>query len=106
MYIDKRIHFRTEMYDVRMGLAILDWNEHVDRPATSISHHMHAGNMNNRQGTRVLGKKTNRFVGEVWQTFVELLLQGGDEQDDVQVDGDMDIEDSDVEDYDDSILDN
>ena len=74
MYIDKRIHFHTEMYQLRFAMTILDWNEHVDRPATSIHHYMQAGNINNRQGYRVLSKKTNLFVGEIWAEFVELLV--------------------------------
>lgn len=35
-YQDKRIAFGEDSYNRRMNLAILDWNEHVDRPATSV----------------------------------------------------------------------
>ena len=32
-YMDKRVHFQIQMYNLRIGLAILDWNENVNRPA-------------------------------------------------------------------------
>ena len=104
MYIDKRIHFRTQMYALRMGLAILDWNENVDRQATSVRHYMHAGNMNERNGTRVLGKKSRQYVYNLWQEFVQLLLQA----DIVHGEADMDfaeVSDIDEEDIDNSMFD-
>ena len=39
-YHDKRIVFGIETYEIRINLAILDWNEHVDRPITSIWKHI------------------------------------------------------------------
>jgi hypothetical protein len=34
-YHDKRIHFSQEVCQLRTNLAVLDWNEHVNRPTTS-----------------------------------------------------------------------
>ena len=34
-YHDKRINFSREVYQLRTNLAVLDWNEHVNRPTTS-----------------------------------------------------------------------
>lgn len=36
MYLDKRIHYKNETYDLRQSLAVLDWNEHVGRASTSV----------------------------------------------------------------------
>ena len=75
VYIDKRIHFRNTMYLIKIGLSILDWNENVDRPATSVRHYMEAGMDMNRQGKRVLTAKTFRFVAEIWEESLEVLNQ-------------------------------
>ena len=92
VYIDKRIHFRNLMYLIRMGLTILDWNEHVDRPATSVQYYVQPGNVN-PQGTRILSSKTNNFVHDVWTEFLEVLL--GDEPADNVGDEDMELEEVD-----------
>ena len=34
-YHDKRINFSREVYQLRRNLAVIDWNEHVNRPTTS-----------------------------------------------------------------------
>ena len=34
-YNDKRINFSREVYQLRRNLAVLDWNEQVNRPTTS-----------------------------------------------------------------------
>ena len=36
IYVDKRVHYKVRMYEARLGLCILYWNENVDRPVTSI----------------------------------------------------------------------
>ncbi|KAG0435802.1 hypothetical protein HPB47_018316 [Ixodes persulcatus] len=36
MYLDKRIHYQNETYNLRQSLAMLDWNEHVGRTSTSV----------------------------------------------------------------------
>ena len=36
VYLDKRVHYHDLMYKIRIGLAVCDWNENVDRPATSV----------------------------------------------------------------------
>ena len=36
LYINKRVHYRNETYELRRNLAVLDWNEHVSRAYTSV----------------------------------------------------------------------
>ena len=35
LYVDKRIHYGEKTYEIRTGIGILVWNEHVDRPASA-----------------------------------------------------------------------
>ena len=35
IYLDKRIHYKDVMYELRSDLSVICWNEHVDRPYTS-----------------------------------------------------------------------
>ena len=44
IYVDKRVLFKGPTYKLRTGLDILDWNEHVDRPVTSVTQHVRAQN--------------------------------------------------------------
>ena len=51
IYLDKRIHYGDLMYELCSALVVLDWNEHVDRPYTSVHKslkankpRMHSGN--------------------------------------------------------------
>lgn len=76
IYLDKRIHFQNQMYMLRIGLSILDWNENVDRPTSSIRHYVQPGMHMHRQGKRVLKAKTFLFVDEVWGEFLRLLHAG------------------------------
>ncbi len=84
MYLDKRIHYQDRMYKLRRDLSVLDWNEHVDRPYSSISLKLRPDHTRRKAGKRVLRSKTYAFVTELWQLVtvhhprvVEHLLQGG-----------------------------
>ena len=79
VYVDKRIHFQSVMYEMRVNLATLDWNEHVGRETTSLQNYIRAKNPNAQSPKRVLKAKTFRFVGQVWQKFVQCLQQGNDQ---------------------------
>ncbi|CAH1238875.1 Hypp5655 [Branchiostoma lanceolatum] len=69
-YLDKRIFFGSMNYGLRMGLAILDWNEHVDRHATSRYVKYSVANPRQNEGQRVLVAKTNTFLHDIEGTFV------------------------------------
>jgi hypothetical protein len=66
IYLDKRLHYKDEMYKCRSNLAILDWNEHVGRPASSVRHHMDAARARKAKGKRILTTKTFSFVKDLW----------------------------------------
>ena len=63
------------MYELRIGLALLDWNEHVDRLATSIRNPVCVNNPRRRAPKRVLTPKTNQFVKTLWDKFTSLWTQ-------------------------------
>lgn len=106
IYVDKRVHYHDTMYGLRMGLAVLNWNEHVDRPASSLQMYMRAKNPNQQSCTRVLKPKTNRFVDDIWKEFYRLLsgkqdlapyYPGDDNIEDISIDEDI-IEEISLED--------
>ncbi|XP_078700628.1 uncharacterized protein LOC144927194 isoform X2 [Branchiostoma floridae x Branchiostoma belcheri] len=70
-YVDKRIFFGDVNYSLRMGLAVLDWNEHVDRPATSRYLRYTVTNPRRNEGQRVLTAKTYRFLRDLLLTFLD-----------------------------------
>ena len=57
------------MYALRLNLAILDWNEHVDREATSHQKYVRAKNPRSQAPTRVLSRKQFNFVDILWGQF-------------------------------------
>jgi hypothetical protein len=78
VYTDKRVHLRNLMYTAKIHLAILDWNENVDRECTSLRQYRRAKNPRSQAPTRVLKPKTFTFVNRVWRTFQNLILNGND----------------------------
>ena len=52
VYLDKRIHYKTPTYIMRINLAVLSWNEHADRPYTSRWNRLQV-----QHNRRALGKK-------------------------------------------------
>ena len=75
VYLDKRVHYHDLMYKIRIGLAVCDWNENVDRPATSVRQRIVPGQPHNHTTYRVLFPKTFRFVDDIWREFVEEIMQ-------------------------------
>ena len=76
VYLDKRIHYHDVMYNLRISLAILDWNEHVDREATSTYKSSRVTNPRRRAPHRVLKPKTNGFTHALWREFCNQLENG------------------------------
>jgi hypothetical protein len=67
IYLDKRLHYKNEMYECRSNLAVLDWNEHVGRPASSIRLHLQSAARSRRtKGERILTAKRHQFVKDLW----------------------------------------
>ncbi|XP_019633189.1 PREDICTED: uncharacterized protein LOC109476627 [Branchiostoma belcheri] len=76
-YVDKRIVFGDLNYGLRMGLAVLDWNEHVDREATSRYVRYSVANIRQVQGKRILTAKKYTFVRELLLTFLARVKAAG-----------------------------
>jgi hypothetical protein len=73
IYQDKRIHYGNTMYKLRIQLAILDWNEHVDRPFTSRSQSMRPDHPRNQLGKKAYTRKSYRFVRTIWEMLVAVI---------------------------------
>ena len=102
VYTDKRVHFGKTVYLMRINLAIMDWNENVDREVSSLRNYVRARNPNSQTPTRILKPKTYRFVEQIWQSFVRGEIMHGAEV----LDADIAEEDvSDNEDEDNSFVD-
>ena len=69
-YHDKRIVFGKAAYTLRINLSILDWNEHVDRPVTSVRHAEDVQAPRRQVPLKVHTKKTNDFKKNIWQQWM------------------------------------
>ncbi|XP_078616647.1 uncharacterized protein LOC144884949 [Branchiostoma floridae x Branchiostoma japonicum] len=78
-YHDKRIVFGNSQYTMRSHLAILDWNEHVDRDYTSIIRRQSAKNPRAVEGHKVLKPKTNSFKSTIWDRFMARIFPAGED---------------------------
>jgi hypothetical protein len=72
-YHDKRIVFGPETYKLRMDLAIIDWNEHVDRPLTSRRYLTEISAPRRQLGPPVHTAKTYHFWTILWKKWMEML---------------------------------
>jgi hypothetical protein len=70
IYLDKRLHYGDRMYELRSNLA--DWNEHVDRPFTSISKSRYSHHPRRQRGKKVYHKKTYYFVQDIWDYLISV----------------------------------
>lgn len=74
-YHDKRINFSKPVYIFRTNLAILDWNEHVNRPFTSTKNIQDAKNPRRQLEIKVLQRKCYNMWSEIWEKFVNCYLE-------------------------------
>ena len=65
-----KMNTHTKPYHYGMSLSALDWNEHVDREATSHDSQS-AEHYRRHRGTRVLKKKSVAFVQDIWVSIIE-----------------------------------
>ncbi|XP_064401110.1 uncharacterized protein LOC135347149 [Halichondria panicea] len=70
-YLPKCIHFSTETFIMRMNLAVLDWNENVNRSYTSMSKVSDLRRPDRRTAMKALVKKGFKFVALLWAMYVE-----------------------------------
>ena len=74
-YHDKHIVFGLQNYQLRIHLAILDWNEHVDRDATSEKYEEDPTRPRRKADTKVLCTKTYEFRNTIWQKWMETFYK-------------------------------
>eukprot|EP00731_Ephydatia_muelleri_P000668 Em0001g668a len=83
-YLPKRIHFHTKTFEMRMNLAVMDWNENCQRMATSHHEYTDVRRPDHHSTYNVLVKKTYRFVNNIWSMYVlrNITSQQYDDEDD------------------------
>ncbi|KAL5505457.1 hypothetical protein EMCRGX_G006890 [Ephydatia muelleri] len=70
-----------------MNLAVLDWNENVQRAATSHRFYLNSRRPDHCAPSHVLVSKTFKFVQNIWDAFLDMNRQSilpvldGDEED-------------------------
>jgi hypothetical protein len=69
-YHDKRVCFSSGAYNMRIHLAVMDWNENVDRPSTSVQHIDDVTAPRRQQGKPVLKRKTYNFRERLWFRWI------------------------------------
>ena len=73
IYHDKRISFGKKEYKRRSNMAILNWNENIDRDFSSVSLVEDVRNPRRQTGKKVLKPKTNNFVTLLWNKVMDVL---------------------------------
>ena len=74
IFHDKRIVFGDAEYKRRTQMAILDWNENIDRQCTSVSYVEDPRHPRRRTGKRVLKRKTQEYTRDIWNLVKEHLF--------------------------------
>ncbi len=74
-YVDKRIVFGKLAYVTRINMAILDWNENVDRGFTSQKHVIDAKNPRRNVVKNILKSKTTSFKDSILDRFTATFYQ-------------------------------
>ena len=74
-YHDKRIVFGENSYHLRVNLALLDWNENVDRPFTSIKYIEDATNPRRQSGVPVRKAKTTDFKNKLFYSWIQNIYR-------------------------------
>eukprot|EP00731_Ephydatia_muelleri_P021927 Em0014g518a len=89
----QRVHFGDDTFVIRMNLAVLDWNENVQRAATSHRVYLNARRPDRQAPSRVLRPKIFNFVEHIWEAYVHLnkqctnVVQGDEEEEGSNDDG-------------------
>ena len=76
IYLDKGIHYKESTNSLKINLAVLSWNEHVDRHFTSRKHLEQVTHNRRYLGKKVYKKKAYMFVNDIWQMLIRVLLEG------------------------------
>eukprot|EP00731_Ephydatia_muelleri_P000638 Em0001g638a len=106
-YLPKRIHFHTKTFEMRMNLAVMDWNENCQRMATSHHKYTDVRRPDHHSTYNVLVKKTYRFVNNIWSMYVlrnitsQQILQDDEDDDEMVLPDDAAMYDGDYVDSED-----
>ena len=92
LYINKRVHYRNETYELRRNLAVLDWNEHVSRAYTSVWSTWADGYEKRGREKKRYKQKTLAFVEQIWQALQSALSGSVSEDTQDNVDSDSETE--------------
>ena len=74
IYQDKRIAFGDMQYNARSNLAVLQWNENVDRDFTSISNQRNPRAPRSQRGKKNYKQKTFKFRENIWNNYVNSIF--------------------------------
>eukprot|EP00731_Ephydatia_muelleri_P029616 Em0021g139a len=104
-YLPKRIHFQDKTFEMRMNLAVMDWNENTQRMATSRREYADVRRPDHHTISNVLVAKTYRFDDDDNADFISVddspMVDGDTVESDDDGDGDhpfFDLEDDDEDD--------
>ena len=102
IYLDKRLHYKNKMYELRRDLSVLDWNEHVDRPYTSTYKRIRPDHMGRRSGKKRYKKKTYTFISDIMDHLIAVAennepIELDSDVENVNNSGDSSSDDSDSE---------
>lgn len=102
MYLQKRIHYKEMTYSMRINLAVLNWNEHVDRPFTSRRTLQQVHHNRRYLGKKAYKKKTYMFVNDIWQLLIR-VIEDGEQLPDININLNNNQDDNDDDHYYDEI---
>ena len=74
-YHDKRINFSKPVYVLRTNLAVLDWNEHVNRQFTSTKNVQDVKHPRRQIEVKILKRKSYNMWNEIWDKLVSTYLE-------------------------------
>lgn len=66
--------FGETEYKQRTQMAIVDWNENIDRQCTSVTLVEEQHHPRHRTRTRVLKRKTREYTRDIWNLLTEYLF--------------------------------
>lgn len=74
IYQDKRIAFGDLQYNTRSHLAVMQWNENVDREYTSISNPRNPRTPRSVRGKKNYKAKTFQFRDNIWSRYINSMF--------------------------------
>ena len=74
IFQDKRINFSDQQYRMRSQLAVLHWNENVDREYTSIWNPKDQRAPRRRSGKKVYKAVKYQYRKNIWDTYVASIF--------------------------------